>query len=464
MQTHAQKTSQWQVKNMSDIMDMQSPEHQEMIAAHHLKNLWTYAANCILAFWLLTGPFFFDYKSSALALSDIVSGAAVLLFEILAFAPKREMLRWGTCFVGIWLLFAPLVFWSATPAVYLLDTLAGSLFIAFSVLIPGMPGMGGMEMKGPDIPPGWNYNPSSWLQRAPMIALSLIGFLISRYLAAYQLGYISHPWDPFFGNGTATVLTSTVSKAWPISDAGFGALAYLLEALSGFMGDRTRWRTMPWMVLMFALLVVPLGVTSIVLVMMQPMVVHAWCGLCLIAAIAMLAMVPFALDEVVAMVQFLAAARRQGKDFWHIFWMGGTIENGGSPDPDRTTFSFTRRYIAGVQGVTLPWLLSAQIVIGTWLMAVPDVLRSTGAAANSDHLVGALILTIAAVAMAEVTRAARFLNTAIGLWMLAAPWLLGGFTPAAFWNELIAGALLIAVTLPKGQIFESYAGWDKYVK
>lgn len=464
MHSQTQKTRQLQIKDMSDIMEMKSPEHQEMIAAHHLKTLWTYAANCILAFWLISGPFVLDYKSNALAVSDIVSGAAILLFEILSFSPKREMVRWGTCFIGIWLLFAPLVFWSTTPAVYLLDTVAGSLLIAFSVLIPGMPGMGGMQMKGPDIPPGWNYNPSSWLQRSPMIALSLLGFFISRYLAAYQLGYVNHAWDPFFGNGTATVLTSSVSKAWPISDAGFGALAYLLEALSGFMGDRARWRTMPWMVLMFALLVVPLGVTSIVLVMMQPMVVYAWCGLCLIAAIAMLAMVPFALDEVVAMVQFLAEARRQRKDFWHVFWMGGTIENAGAPDPDRTGFSLARRCVAGVQGVTLPWLLAAQIGIGSWLMAVPDILKSTAAAADSDHLVGALIVTIAAVAMAEVTRAARLLNTALGLWMLAAPWILGGFTPAAFWSELIAGVLLIAVSLPKGRIFERYAGWDKYVK
>ena len=90
---------------------------------------------------------------------------------------------------------------------------------------------------------------------------------VARYMAAYQLGYIQQVWEPLFRPGTEAVLTSKVSRMWPVSDAGLGALSYLLEALSGFMGGKTRWRTMPWMVAMFGILVVPLGITSIVLVM-----------------------------------------------------------------------------------------------------------------------------------------------------------------------------------------------------
>lgn len=41
---------------------------------------------------------------------------------------------------------------------------------------------------------------------------------------------------------------------------------------------------MPWMVVMFGIFVVPLGIVSIVLVMLQPIGVGAWCALCLIAA------------------------------------------------------------------------------------------------------------------------------------------------------------------------------------
>src|SRR5437016_644725 len=60
-----------------------------------------------------------------------------------------------------------------------------------------------------------------------------------------------------------------LSKAWPIPDAGLGAVAYALEILMAAMGDRTRWRTMPWMVMFFGILVVPLGVVSIYFIIIQ---------------------------------------------------------------------------------------------------------------------------------------------------------------------------------------------------
>jgi len=54
------------------------------------------------------------------------------------------------------------------------DTLVGILVIVFVLLMPGMPGM--TMLAGPDAPPGWSYNPSSFAQRAPIIALALVGF------------------------------------------------------------------------------------------------------------------------------------------------------------------------------------------------------------------------------------------------------------------------------------------------
>lgn len=49
----------------------------------------------------------------------------------------------------------------------------------------------------------------------------------------------------------------------PIADAGLGAISYMLEVLMGAMGTANRWRTMPWMVRFFFILVVPLGGVSI---------------------------------------------------------------------------------------------------------------------------------------------------------------------------------------------------------
>ena len=347
------------------------------------------------------------------------------------------------------------------------SNLVGALAITLSLMVPMMPGMAHhMEMMkpGPEIAPGWSYNPSTWHQRAPMIGLGFLGWLVSRYLAAYQLRHIPTAWDPFFGDGTIRVLDSEVSKAWPISDAGLGSLSYMIEALSGFMGDRVRWRTMPWMVLMFFFLVVPLGVTSIVLVVMQPVMVGAWCTICLVTAVAMLIMIPLTLDEVIAMTPFMLAARRQGKPLWRIFWMGGTIET--EPDDRRTPAfdaPFTDRLRAMWWGVNVPWNLMASAAIGLWLMFAPAMLGNTDRAADNDHLIGALIITFAVIAMAEVARPARLLNVAFGLWLIVAPWIVAGASPVGRWNDVVAGVVIIALSLRRGAVSERYASWDRFI-
>lgn len=159
--------------------------------------------------------------------------------------------------------------------------------------------------------------------------------------------------EPFFGEGTVKVLTSEVSKAWPISDAGLGAVAYTFEMLMGWMGGKNRWRTMPWMVTFFFILVVPLGVVSIVLVILQPVSVGHWCTLCLATAFVMLWMIPLTVDEVIATGQFLKKSVRDGKPFWRTFWVGDTIE-GGEKDNRTPPYGSPTRQMAApmVWGVT----------------------------------------------------------------------------------------------------------------
>ena len=56
---------------------------------------------------------------------------------------------------------------------------------------------------------------------------------------------------------------------------------------------------------------------------LQPLVVGAWRTLCLFTASLMLVMIQLALDEVVAMIWFIAKERRKGKSAWWTFWLGG---------------------------------------------------------------------------------------------------------------------------------------------
>jgi SPW repeat-containing protein len=111
-------------------------------------------------------------------------------------------------------------------------------------------------------------------------------------------------------------------------------------------------------------------------------------------------------------------------------------------------------------GVTAPWTLLASAAAGVWLMFSPAVFGTSGRAADSDHLVGALVVTVAFVAMAEVTRALRFVNVLAGIWVAGSPWLVGGASGFARWNAVITGLALALLSLPRGKVKEKYGRWD----
>lgn len=172
------------------------------------------------------------------------------------------------------------------------------------------------------VPPGWTYNPSSWQERGWIIAVGLAGFLLAAYLALYQVGIIGQVWEPWFGDGSRVVLHSSLSRVLPIPDAALGAFAYLLDAVTGAIGGPDRWRRMPWMVILFGMAVGPLGLVSILLVIAQPAMLHAWCTLCLLSALLSLIMIGPAMDEVLASLQELRRACEQGRSVWNAVWRG----------------------------------------------------------------------------------------------------------------------------------------------
>ena len=179
-------------------------------------------------------------------------------------------------------------------------------------------------MSEPDynerIPPGWDYNPAAWSERLPIVGLALVGFGIATYLALYQLDILSTVWEPFFGNGSRKVLNSKVSHVLPIPDAALGAFGYFLDAVTGLIGSRKRWRTMPWIVIVFGLAVGPLGFISIMLVVFQPVLFNSFCTLCLSSAVISVVMIGPAMDEMLASLQYLKRVRDSGGSTWRAFW------------------------------------------------------------------------------------------------------------------------------------------------
>jgi len=457
---------------------------------------WAYFATIGLGLWLAASPFTYDALSGAavsesvravtagrglpsietraawLTASDIISGLLIALFGALSLSRRGSgWAPWGTTFTGLWLLFAPVLFWTPSGAQYLNDTVVAMAAIALSVLIPMMPGMSMAGMMDPkSIPPGWTYSPSTWGQRLPIAFLGLVGLLISRVLTAYQLGHVDLAWDPFFGgdpanpkNGTEEIITSSVSMAWPVPDAGIGTIAYALEVLMAVMGGRDRWRTMPWMVTFFGILVIPLGVISIYFIIIQPVMLGTWCTLCLLAAFAMLLMIPIAWDEVVAMGQFMWWTHRRGDPLIRTFFQGGPVD-GGQEDRSNGLASARAFWSDALRGVTVPWTLAASFWIGAVLMLTRLFFETSGPMADSDHVVGALVITVAVIATAETARPLRLFNLAFGAWLVAAPFLLDGETLLGASASVVLGIALAALSLPRGpRSREHYAGWDRFV-
>ncbi|MER8787503.1 NAD-dependent epimerase/dehydratase family protein [Mesorhizobium sp. M0983] len=460
---------------------------------HRAATLWAPLTNVAIGLWLVAAPFtlgLFDPASAPippalgheiaspetrdgrLGISEIVSGLAILSLALVGMRRRWHGLQWITASIGVWVMFAPLLFWTTSAGAYATDTLAGMLIVAFAVMVPPTPGISRRALAADDDRPlGWSYSPSLFTQRIPIIGLAFVGLFVSRYLAAYQLGHIDGLWEPFFGpggtpagNGSEAVVTSWVSKGFPIADAGLGAFAYALDILAGAIGDRRRWRTMPWMVLLFGLLVVPLGVVSVGFIIIQPPLIGALCTLCIVQAAVTVVLIPYSVDEVLASCQYLWRVKQAGEPFWRTFWCGGPAlseDQTPAPDLDRPLSEVARDFVTG--GVNFPWTLVASTLAGALLMITPLAFGTSPPLYFSDHVTGCLVIMVAVTAMAEVGRAVRFLNIALGAWIALSPFILAGGAAASFAN-LAIGALLVGLSLPRGtRSAAHYGGWDRAI-
>jgi hypothetical protein len=180
-----------------------------------------------------------------------------------------------------------------------------------------------MDMHATAYP--WKFNPSGWAHRWKIVVLAMIASGISLYLGLYEWGVTSFAWDPVFGNQTEEVLKSEVSHMiteWiKLPDAILGSIAYFTEVIFALAGSTRRWQDRPWLVILFGLDVIPLGVTSAILVTMQGTVVGHWCFLCLCTACVSLTLVFLAYQEVLCTVIYLHRVWKKDRSlFWPTLW------------------------------------------------------------------------------------------------------------------------------------------------
>lgn len=439
----------------------------------HRASRWTHFVNIALAFWLITQPPLIGIEDNFYAWSEVAAGAALLLTATASLSWRIGIARWASAAIGMLVMALPVLFVTPNATAYLSDTLVGALIFGMAIAAPPEVGPDVLaRRRAPEMPPGWSFNPSAWTQRLPIILLAIVGLLFSRYLAAYQMGHVDSVWEPFFAgspddhrNGTEQIITSSVSEAWPVPDAALGAFIYAVEILTGIVGSRARWRTMPWLVLAFGLMIVPLGLVSIIFIIIQPIIIGTWSTLALIGAAAMLIQIPYSVDELAASMSFIRRRTRAGRSFLRVLLFGDTDE-GHRLTPvehefERGPWTIFKEMWSGA--VNLPWNLWLAGAIGLSFLFTRLTLGAEGSIANADHVLGSLVITILAVAAAEVCRAARFALVPLGLALAGVPLLYGGDL-LHIAMSIAGGIAIAALAFPRGKITESYGSLDRIIR
>jgi uncharacterized membrane protein len=177
-----------------------------------------------------------------------------------------------------------------------------------------------------DLPLGWTYNPSSRRERWPLLCLAGVGLLAAIYTALSQIGVISAMWDPFFGSASSFAVThSALSRSLPVPDGVLGVVGYLCDLAFGWLGGQDRWRSKPWIVLAFALIITGIALVSLALTVLQGTLIGHWCTVCLVSATVSTLIFGLGIGEALASLQYLARARLAmgWRAAWRALWGDG---------------------------------------------------------------------------------------------------------------------------------------------
>ena len=261
-----------------------------------------------------------------------------------------------------------------------------------------------------------------------------------------------------------------------MSDAAVGGYTYLLEIVTGIAGSRCGWRTMPWLVVLFGLMIAPLGIISILFIIIQPIYPRHHHP-----------------ADRHRHLEHYRVDRRSGDPDADSLLNRRTHRDAPVPAPSRegrpelaahSAHGRHRRDAGGAGGrprhrrvrpparcrdqgrgrgdVSLPWDLALSGLIGLSLLFTRITLGAEGGLANSDHLIGSLVLAMTSLAAAEVARPLRFLNILLGAALFATPFIYGASMTATI-ASVACGAALVALSIRRGPIRERYGTWTRLI-
>ena len=103
------------------------------------------------------------------------------------------------------------------------------------------------------------------------------------------------------------------------------------------------------------------------------------------------------------------------------------------------------------------WPQLLNTALGLWLMAAPALLGYGRPASTNDHIIGPLVATFACIALWEATRSVRWVNLPLGLWLVAAPLLLGHSQAGAV-NSVLCGIAIAVLSCVGGAVQQRFGG------
>lgn len=95
------------------------------------------------------------------------------------------------------------------------------------------------------------------------------------------------------------------------------------------------------------------------------------------------------------------------------------------------------------------WPRIINFALGVWLLAAPSVLGYGGVGRTNDLVVGGIVAVNALLAISAAASALRWVNASLGVWLLLAPWFLG-FGWSTMGHRMLAGVLMLSTALVAG--------------
>lgn len=285
-----------------------------------------------------------------------------------------------------------------------------------------------MSSRDDAAPPGWEVNPSTPGQRAPIVALGLAGLVASAIACAHAWRFTLELWEPF----PVVTRNGWTVPAVPVPGPELDLAAFVAIVVLALVGRSDRWRSRSGWTIAANLVVLMTAVSSVLRWSMQFALSGSTSSVFFFTTAVATALIPLSADEMyAALVHRRCAARARARAEAQ---EGETDYLGPKHMQLGTRASDWTGYASGSVGVLL----------GLWLVLMaPNV---GGIAAVHERIAGIAIIVIAATSLAQVARPVRWLNAAIGLALLVAP-LVYPYSMRGAYHAVLVGLFLAMVSV-----------------